>query len=246
MRIKHRRTGSEYIAGLANIFFHATSAHITVRADPQEWQHWEVALFRKLNGDQFRAYASGPRTVCQEKLPGTNLRKLLTNGNLTPAALAAAAKEIRRAHQLRSPEHGRLWSHGDLHMGNVIYDKTASRARLVDFEIVHDKRLPTLTRQADDLLVFLQDLIGLGPRRRWLPMALDFLDVYGRQAVIAKLRALLVVPHGPPALWWKIRTDYCSLAKSRRRVKALRVALGSYAKQREHTPRAISSRKQIS
>jgi hypothetical protein len=50
--------------------------------------------------------------------------------------------------------------HGDPHMDNVIYDHATDRALLIDFEVIHDKSVPAGARHADDLLVFLQDLMG--------------------------------------------------------------------------------------
>src|SRR5436853_5472186 len=103
-RVKRRRIGSEHIAGLANLFFPLADAPVRVCADPKHWQRWEVKNYRMLNGEEFRAFPCGPRTVCQDKLPGRSLRQLNKTGKLARRALEAAAKEIRRAHLIRSPE----------------------------------------------------------------------------------------------------------------------------------------------
>src|SRR5262249_48607896 len=157
LQVKRRRRGSEAIAGLANLFFPLADAHISVWANPRKWQRWEIYCYHLLNGPQFRAFAAGPRTICAEKLPGENLRELAATGKLDRRSLQAAAREIRRAHRLHCPAFDGPWSHGDLHMGNVIYHKETDRARLIDFEVVHDKSLPPVDRHADDLLVFLQE-----------------------------------------------------------------------------------------
>src|SRR5207253_1248920 len=75
------------------------------------------------------------------------------------------------------------WSHGDAGMANVIYDEASNRARLIDFEIVHDKTLPGLSRHADDLLIFLLDLIATAPGRQWMPLTLAFLSAYDNAPV---------------------------------------------------------------
>ena len=87
---------------------------------------------------------------------------------LTPRMLKAAGSEYRRAHHFKYQEFGRGWSHGDASMTNVIYDEKADRARLIDFEIRHERRLPAAARHADDLLVFLLDMVGRVPNRQWL------------------------------------------------------------------------------
>jgi hypothetical protein len=74
--------------------------------------------------------------------------------------LKAAGSEYRPAHHFKNEEFGSAWSHGDASMTNVIYDEETGRSRLIDFEIRHEKSLPATARHADDLLVFLLDLVG--------------------------------------------------------------------------------------
>jgi hypothetical protein len=61
--------------------------------------------------------------------------------------------------------HGRTATAGT---NNVIYDRQNGRARLIDFEIIHQKSLPAKSRHAGDLLVFLLDLMAVAPNRQWL------------------------------------------------------------------------------
>jgi hypothetical protein len=56
---------------------------------------------------------------------------------------------------------------------------------LIDFEIVHDKALPAISRHADDLLIFMLDLIAAASGRQWLPLTLAFLNAYDNAPVIA-------------------------------------------------------------
>ena len=42
----------------------------------------------------------------------------------------------------------------------VIYNQKTGRARLIDFELVHDRSLSAKSRHADDLLVFLLDILA--------------------------------------------------------------------------------------
>jgi hypothetical protein len=74
--------------------------------------------------------------------------------------LKAAGSEYRRARHFKNEEFGSGWSHGDASMTNVIYNEKTERARLIDFEIRHEKSLPATVRHADDLLVFLLDLVS--------------------------------------------------------------------------------------
>src|SRR5437867_3326198 len=108
----------------------------------------------------------------------------------------AAAREFRRAHELRSQEFDGPWSHGDGAMSNVIFDATAGRAHLIDFEIIHDTSLPACRRHADDLSVFLLDLVALAPAHCWLGLSLAFVRAYGGPPVIEELRNMLRPPRG--------------------------------------------------
>jgi hypothetical protein len=225
MWVKRRRAGSKVIAGAANLFLHLARALIRVWVDPKKWQRWEVDCYHLLYDHDFCAYAEGSRTVCVDTVPGESLLKHVTRGTLTPRILRAAAREFRRAHQLWSEELDGPWSHGDPHLGNVIYDQSTDRARLIDFEVIHHKSLPAVVRQADDLLVFLQDLVGLVSAEQWLSFALCFINAYGQPEITAELRKRLVVPSGVPGLWWKLRTEYLERRELIRRIDALRHAL---------------------
>src|SRR6266487_6191697 len=167
--IKRRNIYGEQLADLANLYFRMSSIPIRFWSKVEDWRRWESECFQMLNGDRFRVFASGMKAVCVDKLPGKTLWEHLNRGTLTPQMLQAAGREFRRAHQLWSDEFGGGWSHGDATMTNVIYNKKTGRARLIDFEIVHEKSLPAKSRHADDLLVFLLDILAIVPTRQWLP-----------------------------------------------------------------------------
>ncbi|PYL82300.1 MAG: hypothetical protein DMF23_12625, partial [Verrucomicrobia bacterium] len=163
--IKRRNIYGERAAGLINFYFRAAGIPIRYLSDVREWRRWEARCFRMLNRDRFRAKVTDSRTVRLDKLPGDNLWDHMNRGTLTPRMLKAAGSEYRRAHHFKSEAFGSGWSHGDASMTNVIYDEKTECARLIDFEIRHEKSLPTTARQADDLLVFLLDMVGRIPNR---------------------------------------------------------------------------------
>jgi Ser/Thr protein kinase RdoA (MazF antagonist) len=158
--------------------------------------------FNMLNGDRFHARASGPNAICADKPPGRSLLDYLKEGTLTREMMEAAGHELRRAHQLWSDEFRGPWSHGDASTDNVLYDESTGRARLIDFEIVHQKSLPAKSRHADDLLVFLLDILALAPNRQWRVLVLAFLNAYDNAPVIAQLKNELAVPTGMAWIWW--------------------------------------------
>src|SRR5437868_13384461 len=111
----------------------------------------------------------------------------MNRGTLTRPMLEAAAHEYCRAHQRWSDEFAGPWSHGDATMENVMYNEKTGRARLIDFELIHEKSLPAKSRQADDVLVFLLDLIGVVPTRQWFPFTLYVWNAYENACVIGAL-----------------------------------------------------------
>jgi hypothetical protein len=219
--VKRRNLHSEQLAELTNLYFRVATIPIRFWSKVEEWRRWEVGCYNMLNGDRFRAYTSGQRCVVADKLPGENLWVHLNRGTLTRQMLRTAAAELRRAHQFWSDELRGRWSHGDASVTNVIYDPKTNRARLIDFEIYHDTTLSTHERQADDLLVFLLDLVGTVATRQWLPFSTTFLEAYGDSEVIAQLRKQLDLPGGLAWIWWGVRTNFTNPAKVKRRLAGL-------------------------
>ena len=220
--IKRRNGYSEPLAELANVYFRMAGIPIRFWAKTQEWRQWEVKCFNMLNGDGFHARASGTNSVCADKLPGKSLWDHLNDATVTREMMEAAGHQLRRAHQFWSDEFRGPWSHGDAGTNNVIYDEKTGRARLIDFEIVHEKSLPAKSRHADDLLVFILDLMAVAPNPQWLVLALTFLNAYENASVIAKLKHQLAVPTGMAWIWWGVRTSFANPAKVKRRLHKLR------------------------
>lgn len=219
--IKQRTVYSEPLAELANVYFRMAGIPIRFWAKIADWHRWEVNCFNLLNGDRFHAHSSGANTICADKLPGRSLSDHLKEGTLRREMMEAAGYELRRAHQLWSDEFRGPWSHGDAGTNNVLYDEKSGRARLIDFEIIHDKSLSTKSRHADDLLVFLLDVLALAPNRQWLNLVLAFLNAYDNAPVIARLKDQLAVPAGLAWIWWGVRTSFANPAKVKRRLEKI-------------------------
>jgi hypothetical protein len=223
--VKRRNLHSGQLADLTNLYFSVANIPIRFWSKLEQWRRWEVDCFEMLNGDCFHAYKSGLRSVIAEKLPGDSLWGHLNRGTLTRQMLRAAAAEFRRAHQFWSDEFRGPWSHGDASVTNVIYDATTNRARLIDFEIHHGRSLSAAARQADDLLVFLLDLVGSVPSRQWLALATTFLEAYGDKAVISHLRPQLDLPGRLAWIWWGVRTNFTNAAQVKHRLANLSRAI---------------------
>jgi hypothetical protein len=220
--LKRRQIYGDRLADLANLYFRMSNIPIRFWSKAEDWKRWEVECFQMLNGDGFRVYPSGAKAVCTDKLPGESLWTHMNRGTLTRPMLEAAGRELFRAHQFWSDEFGSQWSHGDATMTNIVYDEKTGRARLVDFEIAHHKSLSATARHADDLLVFLLDVLAMIPGRQWLSFALGFLNAYGDADVIAQLENQLAIPSGMAWVWWGVRTSFANPAKVKQRLARLR------------------------
>jgi len=242
-----RRTGySEPLAELSNLYFQMAGIPIRFWTKLANWRHWEVECFNMLNGDRFRAWPCGKKAVCADKLPGKSLWEHLEHGTLTKKIVEAAGHEFRRAHQFWSDEFRGPWSHGDAGTNNVIYDDKTGRARFIDFEIVHDKSLSAKSRQADDLLVFLLDVIAVTRNPQWLTLALSFLNAYGNTSVICELEDELAVPSGMAWIWWGVRTSFANPAKVRKRLEKLRDVIANLEFYRAFAARRARHRRRAS
>ena len=221
-----RRTGtSEQISEMANLYFSWCGLPIRFWSKVDDWRRWETDSFNMLNGDRFRAHPSGRRCVIEDKLPGESLWDHMNRGTLTRKMMAAAAQEFHRAHQFWSDEFGGPWSHGDATTPNVIYHSQTGRARLIDFEIIHQRTLPARLRHADDLLVFLLDMVGIVSSRQWLPFALEFLRAYNEPKVVRELKKQLMLSGGLAWIWWEVRTNFTAPGKIKLRLRRLREAI---------------------
>ena len=228
--VKERRPWSGPIIAAANLFFRLAGNPVRVWSRRCDWQRWEIECYQRLHGAEgFQAFAEGACAVC-EQVPGEGLVAALHRNALTETMIAAAAEELRRAHALPCPELGGLWSHADPHMNNFLFDPISRRARIIDFEVAHRADLAEVERHADDLLVFLQDLMGRIDRERWLATATCFVRRYdasgsGPNGALAVLRERLRPPRGFERAWWAIRTSYLPAAERNRRITMLRASL---------------------
>lgn len=222
---KRRRRSAPAVISLANAFFRLAGNPVTILTDPAIWHAWERSSMQALYADQFGVWSDETGTFFLEEFPGRSLSEHLDQGTASTEMFAAAGREFQRAHAIPCPWFEAGWSHGDPHTGNVIFDPATSVARLLDFEVRHDRQLPAIARHTDDLLVFLQDTLGRLPRDRWLQWASVFVQSYGRPEITAHLVERLAAPRGVARLWWAVRTTYLAPQELADRLEALRDVL---------------------
>jgi len=218
--LKRRRKGCSAVVACGNVFLALARSSIVMFPSLRAWQAWELDSYALLHGGARRAVAVGRDAVEVEALPGESLARHLARGRLTPAMTAAAARELARAHAL-------AWSHGDPHLGNVLYDEASDRAYLIDFETRHEPHVSATERRADDLLVLLMDLMASDASGRWLDLARAFVTAYPAREPLGLVRDRLRPPDGWARVLWRIRTHHRPADWIRARATALRALLPS-------------------
>lgn len=231
--VKKRRNWGQPVAYCANAFFRAAGNPVSVCTTQSAWRQWEVDSFRLLHGEEGYGVFVEDGAVWATQIPGEDLATIAIQERLTDAMFAAAACELRRAHTIFCPAIGGRWSHGDPHLGNFLFDAATNRARLIDFEVMHRPEIPEEDRHAEDLLSFLQDVMGSLDAVHWLRAATCFLQCYaqagqGHNGAMAALRRKVDFPHGIGRVWWAIRTTYLSKAERDRRIAGLRRVLENF------------------
>lgn len=221
--IKTRLWRGRLVIAPGNVYLRWARAGFTMHASAQAWAAYETRAYRALYGDDASGELS-PRSIWTRHLEGESL-KTLVSGEDPSRALRAAGVELARAHATLA--FGAPFSHGDLHLKNLLYDARANAAHIIDFETPHDGVLDVNQRHADDLLVLVLDLLGATPAERAPELARSLFDGYGRADVLTALGARLEVEKGllPRALQI-VRSGYLSAGELCRRFDDVARVLG--------------------
>jgi len=225
--VKRRRPGAAAIIFLANAFFRLAGNRVLILGGDSEWHAWEQECSLLLHGLEDTAHIDERGALWLREFPGSSLSSHIDNGTAETFIFAAAARELRRAHDLDCNTLGGKWSHGDPHSGNFIYDPGTGTAKLMDFEVRHDRSLAAAARHADDLLVFLQDTLGRLTRERWITLSESFVRAYDRPEITCHLLERLIEPRGPARIWWAVRTTYLAPREISVRLAELRSLLAT-------------------
>jgi hypothetical protein len=155
------------------------------------------------------------------ELPGSSLRQLLHRKEANRQAFVAAARELRRVHRIPCEYYQAAWSHGDLHLDNILYDSETDRAVLIDFDTRHHSWLGETHRHGDDLKVALLELVA-SPDDQWLEMATALIEEYREPTVLNELLRQLFIPHGFARILWHTRTNGAPIGEVELRIRTLR------------------------
>jgi hypothetical protein len=220
--VKRRRTGGQIVIWFANRFLALAHSGICMFVHADEWAEWEVHCARLLYPERPGVKVGSAQDVIIPKVCGISLRTSLHRNDMdVNKAFILAARELRRVHQIQCGYYKAGWSHGDLHLDNILCDLNAERAVLIDFDTRHEFQISQTQRQSDDLKVVLLELIGLSDDK-WNQLATAFIEEYGEGSVLSELSRQLFVPRGFARLLWYARTNCASIHRIEPRVRSLR------------------------
>jgi tRNA A-37 threonylcarbamoyl transferase component Bud32 len=156
--VKTRMRRAPLLIAPGNVYLGRSGSSFRMHVSAEEWAAYEVAQHRALHGED-SAGRLDSRTIWTAHLEGESLTSLVSRaGNDARKAMRAAGREIGRAHAV--VVSGRAFSHGDLHLSNLLFDEATGRAREIDFETPHDPAHSALVRHADDLQALVLDILG--------------------------------------------------------------------------------------
>lgn len=215
--IKRRVAGSAMVVATGNTYLRRAGGFVMI-ASALRWARHEVAVYRSLYGAS-AAGLVGDDSVWMAHTPGETLSSVVQRGHALHA-LHAAGVELRRVHHITID--GRAFSHGDLHLANILFCPEEERARLIDFETVHLDEHSARARHADDLACLAFDLAATSPRpaEDWSALLRGYaLDDALRPALAAKL---VVCEDLVPRSLQLLRTRHLHREQLALRLRALR------------------------
>ena len=244
MFLKRRRTCGSSLIWFGNRFLALAGSGICMFVRADEWMDWEVHCARLLYPDRPDVKTGPGHAVSIPAVCGISLRQLLHGNQLHVSALVAAARELRRVHRLQCCIYQDSWSHGDLHLDNILYDTASDRAVLIDFDTRHELTINATQRHGDDLKVVLLELVAM-PAEEWCQYATAFIAEYGDSQVLNELCRQLCVPRGMARILWYTRTNCASIRSLEPRLRTLREIIHQVAATTSHSTGIQSCRGEL-
>ncbi len=206
--VKTRRFGGGLAVWFGNWFLYLAGSGVCMFVRSSDWMKWEAHCVGLLYPDRPAVKFAPGNAIVIPEICGVSLRQMLKSGDVNLEAFAAAARELRRVHAIECSHYKAAWSHGDLHLDNILYDRNSNHATLIDFDTRHELSLNATQRHADDLKTVLLELLAIR-HEDWIEPASRFLNEYGDAFVLTELNRGLFIPHGMARIFWFTRTD-CS------------------------------------
>ena len=120
--VKKRRFGGSVVIWFGNWFLTLANSGIFMFVRTRDWLAWEDHCARLLYPDRAAVKFEFGNTVILPEVRGISLRQLVNSGDKNLKAFVTAARELRRVHRIQCDDYSAAWSHGDLHLDNILYN----------------------------------------------------------------------------------------------------------------------------
>jgi hypothetical protein len=227
---KRRKVCGSFIIWFGNCFLTLARSGICMFVRAGDWMKWEAHCSSLLYPDRPPVELGPGKVVSVAEIIGTSLRSLVLHNASALKPIIATARELHRVHQIHCQYFQSAWSHGDLHLDNILYDEATDRAFLIDFDTRHQFAISPTQRHSDDVYVFLMALIAI-PEDHWFDLAIAFIREYSDHSVLQELERQLFVPAGFARILWYTRTQCAPIRQSAWRMEYLRQALSQFIHQ---------------
>jgi len=153
--LKKRRLYAAPLIIASNVYLRISRTHVYFLSR-RKWLLWEHQVYKEILGKE--SQISDHHTLVLPKLEGATLSDLLISKNecevRTIEAVGWAIRAIETMHKcdINWPDgEKRSFSHGDAKVGNIICDLVSETCYILDYESIHDARMSSEWRHADDL-----------------------------------------------------------------------------------------------
>lgn len=153
--LKKRRWYTVPLIIASNVYLRISRTHVHFLSR-SKWLLWEHQVYKEILGKE--SQISDKHTLVLPKLEGVTLSDILRSKNECDVrkidAVGWAIRAIETMHkcQIIWPDgEKRAFSHGDAKVGNIVCDLISKTCYFLDYETIHDVRMPSEWRQSDDL-----------------------------------------------------------------------------------------------
>jgi hypothetical protein len=190
--LKKRRFYAALLIIASNVYLKISRTHVYFLSR-RKWMLWEHQVYKEILGKE--SQIGDHNTVVLPKLDGAPLSDFLTSKNesevmkMEAVGWAVSAIEIMHKCQIIWPDgEKRSFSHGDAKVGNIICDAVSKTCYVLDYESIHDARMSSEWRHADDLRAIIYSAAEYIESDLFNQLCRMAIRNYSNKAVLAQLK----------------------------------------------------------
>lgn len=200
--LKKRRWYAALIIIASNVYLKISSTYVYFLSR-RKWLHWEHRIYKEILGKECQI--NDHRTLVLPKLEGATLSDLLKSKNECEVrkieAVGWAISAIETMHKCQinwADGEKRRFSHGDAKVDNIICDLVSKTCYILDYESIHDGKMSSEWRHADDLRAIIYSAAEYIEPNSLNQLCRTSIRNYNDRAVLAQLKKYIeMLKHCP-------------------------------------------------